>query len=277
MKNLLNRNGESLLEVMMAIAVIFLAIISAFKVLSMSFVQKEMTEARMIGINLAREGIEAVHYMRDYNWLYYGSNQRICWNHLEDNDEDGQVFIGGTKDDPECSENATNGFPDHQIATEDGASPGQMEYILNQDDTHWFFTRNKEDNTKIANGDWDALLVNEIGINADGSKIAIPNVVAESYRLCRDTSGVRYISCLSPDADINSRTQFLRSVKIEYLNGDPTDTNDANTNGLSDGQESNLYQVTVAVKWMEQGHIQDVEILSILSDFYKRTPLDKEN
>lgn len=37
---------------------------------------------RIIAVNVAREGIEAVRNIRDTNWLKFNSKRRQCWNHV---------------------------------------------------------------------------------------------------------------------------------------------------------------------------------------------------
>lgn len=269
MNFLKHKNGESIIEVTLASMIILVAIMTAFKILTLAFAQKNMTESRMIGIHLAREGMEAVHYIRDYNWLYYGSNQRICWNYLQDNNDD------GTLNDTECTEDGSNGFNSTQIGTGDnGALAGTMEYALKQEGNHWLLTRMGINGHTIANGDWATITKDNVGINADKTTGANNTDTEESFRICKDSNDVLYTSCLNTSADKNNRTKFVRYVKIQYAK-DPADP--SSTGGLTEGQKQNMFQATVGVKWLENNTLQDVEITSILSDFYKRTPLDEEN
>ncbi|MBU0576990.1 hypothetical protein KJ742_07795 [Patescibacteria group bacterium] len=45
-----------------------------------------VSKNRVIAVNIAREGIEAVRNIRDTNWLKFSGNRRICWNSLPDED-----------------------------------------------------------------------------------------------------------------------------------------------------------------------------------------------
>jgi hypothetical protein len=279
---------------MITMIIILLAVTTAFRMLNLAFLQKNLTQDRVIAINLAREGVEAVRYMRDYNWLYYGSKRRVCWNHLQDNNSgDGDGVINGS--DSECTESGNNGFATNQIGSHIGDTDS-MEYALKQDGSHWFLTRKGFD-THIENGDWDTLTADKIATNegtigGDGAKSSNTTDTIESFRLCKDNAGTDIIvSCLNGSgysaANANDITKFFRYVKIEYPNhasysNDPTSTTSieyptGSGNNYSRGQLHNKINVIVGVKWEEAGNMQDVELVTLLSDFYERGELDIQN
>jgi hypothetical protein len=295
-----NKSGESILEVMITMFIILLAVSTAFRMLNLAFLQKNLTEDRVIAINIAREGMEAVRYIRDYNWLYYGSKRRVCWNHLQDNNDSVDTGNGDgllDNNDKECSEDGTNKFASDQLGSHTGASDtSQMEYALKQDESHWFVTRLGDSAHVIDNGDWDTLNTTNVatieGDTADiGEKSSNSNSTIESFRLCKDNAGNNMIvSCLNSSgysaADTTNITKFFRYVKVSYptesYGNNPQDTTSVDYptgSGLSytKGQLHNKMHIIVGVKWEEAGTLQDIELSTILSDFFERSPLDIQN
>lgn len=63
------KKGQGLLEIIVAIGVLSTGVISATTLMTSSLNSVKEIEARFIGTNLAREGIEIVRAIRDSNWL----------------------------------------------------------------------------------------------------------------------------------------------------------------------------------------------------------------
>lgn len=72
--------GESILEVVMALAIVSVVLIGAYSSLSTSISTNVSTGKRIIALNLAREGIEAVRNNRDTNWLSFFGSRRDNWD-----------------------------------------------------------------------------------------------------------------------------------------------------------------------------------------------------
>ena len=68
-KNAPARSGQSLVEVIIALAIISSAVVAALTLTVSSLSAQKSNEGWVIGGNLAREGIEVVRNMRDSNWL----------------------------------------------------------------------------------------------------------------------------------------------------------------------------------------------------------------
>ncbi|MFA4814781.1 MAG: type II secretion system protein [Candidatus Gracilibacteria bacterium] len=75
--------AESLIETMVAITVIVLATTAALSVLRTSQAGNEVIGKKVIAINLAEEGLEALRNLRDTNYLLFASDPDECWNKLE--------------------------------------------------------------------------------------------------------------------------------------------------------------------------------------------------
>jgi len=61
----------------MAIGITF-----AGTILANSLTHFSSSRDRIMAVNIAREGLEAVRNIRDTNWLKFSGNRRECWNHL---------------------------------------------------------------------------------------------------------------------------------------------------------------------------------------------------
>jgi len=76
MKNILkNSQGQGLIEVIIAIAVISVGLFAVLTLFASNFNGEQEAKARVVGVNLAREGVEAVKNIRDSNWLHGDENQ----------------------------------------------------------------------------------------------------------------------------------------------------------------------------------------------------------
>ncbi len=69
-----NKQGQGMIELIIAIAVITVGLFAAWTLFLSNFNSEQEAKARVIGANLAREGIEAVKNIRDSNWLYKDEN-----------------------------------------------------------------------------------------------------------------------------------------------------------------------------------------------------------
>jgi type II secretory pathway pseudopilin PulG len=75
-----NNRGESLLETIIAFIVLGIGVTIAGMILGSSLRNMQNSKNRVIAVNIAREGIEAVRNIRDTNWLQFHSKRRACWN-----------------------------------------------------------------------------------------------------------------------------------------------------------------------------------------------------
>ncbi|MEK9160053.1 MAG: hypothetical protein AAB383_04970 [Patescibacteria group bacterium] len=75
--------AESLIETMIAITVIVLATTAAMSVLRTSTDGNEIIGKKVVAMNLALEGFEALRNLRDTNYLLFSSDPDECWNALD--------------------------------------------------------------------------------------------------------------------------------------------------------------------------------------------------
>lgn len=81
MKLRFNIKGETLIETIIALSILAVGISVSSTVVLNSIRNLTNAKNRVISVNIAREGIEAVRSIRDTNWLFYSDRRRQCWNH----------------------------------------------------------------------------------------------------------------------------------------------------------------------------------------------------
>ncbi len=77
--NWFRKRGETLLEVVVAITIMVAVLTSVFTLLIQISAANINVINRVVGLNIAREGIEAVRNIRDTNWLKYSGDRRGKW------------------------------------------------------------------------------------------------------------------------------------------------------------------------------------------------------
>lgn len=75
-----SRPAESLIETLVAITVIVVSTTAALTVMRTALAGNDLIERKVIAVNLALEGLEALRNMRDTNYLLYASDPDNCWN-----------------------------------------------------------------------------------------------------------------------------------------------------------------------------------------------------
>lgn len=78
--------AESLIETLIAITVIVLATTAAMSVLRTATTGNEIIGKKVIAMNLAVEGFEALRNLRDTNYLLFSSDPDECWNKINATD-----------------------------------------------------------------------------------------------------------------------------------------------------------------------------------------------
>lgn len=75
-----NQAGQSLLELVVAISVITVGLFSVWNLFISNYNGEQEAGARILSVNLAREGIEIIKNMRDSNWLAIDNNDPCSYN-----------------------------------------------------------------------------------------------------------------------------------------------------------------------------------------------------
>ncbi|MBU0981732.1 hypothetical protein KKC94_03485, partial [Patescibacteria group bacterium] len=79
---LLKARAESLIETIIAVTIITLAVAGSTSLIRSSIMTNNVIGSKLVALNLALEGIEAVKNIRDTNYLRFSSNPASCWNKL---------------------------------------------------------------------------------------------------------------------------------------------------------------------------------------------------
>lgn len=73
------KRGDTILEVVVATAILSSILVATFDILQRALDTNINVKNRVIALNIAREGIEAVRNVRDTNWLKYSGDRRNKW------------------------------------------------------------------------------------------------------------------------------------------------------------------------------------------------------
>lgn len=77
-----SRPAESMIETLIAILVIVIASTAALSMLNTSLKGNAVIGEKLVALELAREGLDAVKSIRDTNYLLFSSNPDECWDKL---------------------------------------------------------------------------------------------------------------------------------------------------------------------------------------------------
>lgn len=103
----INNSGQGLVELIVAIAIIEIGLFSVWSLFLVNFNAVREAEMRIVGVNLAREGIEVIKNIRDTNWLKVGNNEfsdqahTVIWS-WDENLTAGDFVINYDSDRPEA-------------------------------------------------------------------------------------------------------------------------------------------------------------------------------
>ncbi|MFH0838113.1 MAG: hypothetical protein V1880_02510 [Patescibacteria group bacterium] len=248
----INIRGETLAETIVALSVLAIGITVASTVILNSMRNLTNAKNRVIAINIAREGIEAVRNIRDTNWLYYSDKRRQCWNH-----DPGAGVCDGTNPIPPgvyiVYKHAPEGSWRLQLADENVLVDSDLDGIPGND----------LDLTDLSLADIDNLNVDSDG---DGDPANDPDF----YNHMK--AGVA-----SPIGTFVRPAPFTRYIVIEYLENQPAALNPSIDTLIewtaASKDELNRMRVTSVVGW-ERGASHTVELKTIITDHLGREDLE---
>ncbi|PID87654.1 hypothetical protein CSB07_00180 [Candidatus Gracilibacteria bacterium] len=81
----INKKASSMIEAIVITLIITMGMVGMFKIYTESIKLSIATKNRIIAIQIAREGIEAMESIRGSNWILYSSDYKNCWNTLNYN------------------------------------------------------------------------------------------------------------------------------------------------------------------------------------------------
>ena len=203
-----------------------------------------VSKNRVVAVNIAREGLEAMRNLRDTNWLRYSGNRRECWNHMP-----GAFLLDSCEDDT------------------DSIQPGN--YILYKDETQQWRLRLHE---VAAPFDSSQLYLMDIDAAQDTNGDNDPDNDEDIYnhRLTSDNSPLAEGE--NPLGYENSKiTLFKRRMTIDYL----TNAGDSIVaGGIPLDSTHNRMVVTSRITWPVGDRELEVELRTHLTDYLGREDLD---
>ncbi len=229
-KKKLNKKGETLIEVLIALFVVTLGATTATSLIVTALRSNQFNKDSLIALNLAQEGLEFMRNLRDSNWLRFSANTQGCWNMkpgvetckdsdmLEENNDQNGYTLGWDADQ-------IDGFflekLDTKLNLKDGIDEDEKKYRLNQyvidEDTGNFFTGSSF-------------------IGSDGNPLTADAV-----------------------------TKFYRMIEIDYK----TISASApwNISPAASAQVADMMVVTSTIYWMEGGAQHEVKLSSALTRY----------
>lgn len=133
--------GSFLADVIVSIGVMTITISASATIVNQSLNYNTINKNKIIALNLAREGVEAIQLTRNVNWLRNGTKKRICWNFWNNTDEDSQW---NSNSDAICEEdNDRIGQSQHPIGlTNEGVKIKSYLAVLDTTNYDWTLVEN---------------------------------------------------------------------------------------------------------------------------------------
>jgi len=275
-----NIRGEALLETVIAFITLAIGVTIAGMIMGSSLRNMQNAKNRVMAVNLAREGIEAVRNVRDTNWLKFHSKRRACWNNMPSVKPDeicdgsepirpGRYIIykqGGFPDktDPSTYRWLLGDYEWAGLPTSVLPCIHDGDYYHNTSDT---FTYRCNGNTS----EWEnigSLSIVDIDpiadTNNDTNYVNDPDFYNHLYAYPESNN--------NPLGSFVSDTVFIRTITIQYVD------NIGNIYGAgwnpADDENINRMRVTSMVTWHSGTHWFKVELQTHLTDYLGREHLD---
>jgi len=284
LKQVQDNRGETLAETIIALAILTIGITLASTMMASSMRNMHSSKNRVIAVNIAREGIEAVRNIRDTNWLKFSSHRRDCWNHLP--------IAKGTNPNVDADICTANGADLIQPrANIDPKNPTNFKLPSNADSEAYIIYLDKWHRWRLK--DWVAdSTVTAPFDNADVYLIDIDkdndtddfgdNNGTDPAEIKHDKENDRdmynhLLHDANPDSlggSLNThQTNFKRIITIDYLTNNGDLISEPAVPITLDSQHNRMV-VTSIVSW-NQGKVRHkVELKTHLTDYYGREKLE---
>ncbi len=250
-------------ETIIALSVLAMGITISSTVMMNSMRNMTNAKHRVVAVNIAREGIEAVRNIRDTNWLFYSDKRRQCWNH-----------------DPSA------------LTSCDGLSPIKPgTYIVyKHTDQSWrleLADENPSLDTPDPVGDLDSIIDNDLD-RVDLSLVDIDTSVnSDGLGGTDDDLDIyNHMDATNPLGELVKSTLYTRYIVIEYLENNPdpstapsNDTEPLESINTEDEWDDstigtlNRMRVTSVVGWDRRGTSYTAELKTIITDHLGREDL----
>ncbi len=268
---LLRRKGSALLQVIAAMFILSSGLTGALSLIIGAMRANDTQMHRLIATNLAQEGLEMMHNMRDTNWLVYSSNLRECWNYWPDVNEN---FILGDGADIECEPTSGQNLhpwnpyegdtlpPEYANVSEIPCAVKDVKqfpkkFIIDFDPDNFLWNLVSEEKFGILSGvDYSSGFLLFKKTDVDGMTFYTHN----------QTTDV---------GETIENTPYSRSIGIYYIDApgyDDTDYPNICGGYFPDGDTSadNRILIVSRVEWSNGGVAHNVTLSTIMTDYYDR-------
>lgn len=131
----MRHKSEALIETIIAVTIIAIATMAAMTVLRTSLKGNEVIGEKIVALNLALEGVEAVRNIRDTNYLRFAADPANCWTNISatiasDCDTANSIQDGTTY---ALSRDLSGDFFEWTLVEESGTNSGMNLYELDLD------------------------------------------------------------------------------------------------------------------------------------------------
>jgi len=229
-----------LTETIIAMSIFAIGITLSSALVAGSLRNINTSKNRVIAVNLAREGIEAVRNMRDTNWLKYSSKRRTCWNHMPSSNP----------------AEACNG--DSPI------TPGRY-IVYKSEDQRWRLQQINEADTFDETFLYTVDIDTSFDTDSDGNKENDSDMY--NHRISDIDDEFDNYALGRKNATL---TTFHRIITIDYLDNNGTPLGEGNP--VTD--EYNRMEVTADITWARGGVTHSTELKTHLTDYLGRDNLE---
>lgn len=233
------KKGETIIEVLVALVIVTLGAATATTLIVVSLRANQFNKDSLVALNLAQEGVEYLHNLRDTNWLKFSGNTQNCWNTKPNADTCGtNNLLDPTTDSSgyalgmDADGQNTLIFVTKALDLTDGTDNDEEKYRLN------YFDLNPS-------------------VNADDVDRGYGNGKKDAY----DYIGSGFGAAAPVD-----KTKFYRSIQVKYgtiAGSSPWTT----TIGAAPAVTADIMEITSTVVWMDSGVQHQANLSSALTRY----------
>ncbi len=229
------KKGETIIEVLVALMIVTLGAATATTLIVVSLRANQFNKDSLVALNLAQEGVEYLHNLRDTNWLKFSGNTQNCWNTKPNAD------TCGTNNLLEAT-TASSGYALGMDADGQNTLIAVTKALDLTDGTD-----NDEEKYRLNYFDLNLL------VNADD--------VDRGYGNSNDYIGSGFGNATPVD-----KTKFYRSIQVKYgtiAGSSPW----ASTIGAGPAATADIMEITSTVVWMDSGVQHQANLSSALTRY----------
>lgn len=234
------KRGETIIEVLVALVVVTIGAATATSLIVTSLRANQFNKDSLVALNLAQEGVEYMHNLRDTNWIKFSGNPQACWNTQPNLATCGPANLL-------AETTATTGYSLGLDASSNNTLTllAKPLNLLGTDAIEEGYRLNYFDLNNAVNSD-----------NLDRTDSASLPGTQDDYD---------YIGSAYPGHTVVDKTKFYRSIEVQYKSiaiASPWTVTPAASPGVAD-----MMVVTSTVDWLDSGVQHEVKLSSALTRY----------